>query len=71
MADEPTGNLDSANGRHVIDLLFDVNTRARHHAGAGHPRSRAGGAGADQQIMLRDGRIVQHTAQERAAAVTT
>ena len=28
MADEPTGNLDSANGRHVIDLLFEVN-RAR------------------------------------------
>ena len=24
MADEPTGNLDSTNGQHVIDLLFDV-----------------------------------------------
>ena len=28
LADEPTGNLDSTNGRHVIDLLLDVN-RAR------------------------------------------
>jgi putative ABC transport system ATP-binding protein len=28
LADEPTGNLDSANGRHVMDLLLDVN-RAR------------------------------------------
>jgi len=28
LADEPTGNLDSANGAHVMDLLLDVN-RAR------------------------------------------
>ena len=55
LADEPTGNLDSANGRHIMDLLVDVN-RARkttlvlvtHDAGLA--------AEAAAQLALRDGR---------------
>jgi putative ABC transport system ATP-binding protein len=58
MADEPTGNLDSANGRHVIDLLFDINARrGTTLVLVTHDRELA--ALADTQIMLKDGRIDQ------------
>jgi len=38
---KPTGNLDSETGEHVIELLFKMKPRARHHAGAGHARRAA------------------------------
>lgn len=63
-ADEPTGNLDSANGSHVLDLLLE--------------RNRASGATlvlvthdaqvsvhADRRIVLRDGEIVEDTMQRQ------
>jgi putative ABC transport system ATP-binding protein len=57
MADEPTGNLDSDNGRHVIDLLFALNRRrGTTLILVTHDRELA--AFADAQITLRDGRIV-------------
>ena len=60
MADEPTGNLDSANGRMVLDLLLE-----RHgHAGATlvlvtHDPEIA--ARADRKIVLKDGMIIEDT----------
>jgi putative ABC transport system ATP-binding protein len=60
MADEPTGNLDSANGRHVMDLLFDVN-RARGTTLVLVTHDRELAARADVQIVLRDGRVAQRS----------
>jgi len=66
MADEPTGNLDSANGRIVLDLLLE-----RHdHAGATlvlvtHDSEVA--ARADRKIVLKDGMIIEDTLPNSAA----
>jgi putative ABC transport system ATP-binding protein len=58
MADEPTGNLDSTNGRLVLDLLLDRNK----HAGTTlvlvtHDPEVA--SNADRKIVLSDGQIVE------------
>lgn len=57
LADEPTGNLDSRNGRHVFDLMVEMN----HRRGATlvlvtHDHELA--AEATRRISLRDGRVV-------------
>jgi putative ABC transport system ATP-binding protein len=60
MADEPTGNLDSSNGRLVLDLLLERNRKAgttlvlvTHDAEvASH---------ADRKIVLKDGLIAEDT----------
>ncbi|MBP1604742.1 MAG: lolD 2 [Acidobacteria bacterium] len=57
LADEPTGNLDSRNGQHVVDLLFEINrTRGTTLALVTHDRELA--ARAEMRIELRDGRVV-------------
>jgi putative ABC transport system ATP-binding protein len=57
LADEPTGNLDSETGRHVIDLLVAVNRqRGRTLVLVTHDPGLA--AMADDMIALRDGRVV-------------
>ncbi len=56
LADEPTGNLDSATGHHVIDLLLSVNRRqGRTLVLVTHDPELA--ARADEVIALRDGRV--------------
>ncbi len=57
LADEPTGNLDSSNGRHILDLLLQVKqTRGVTLVMVTHDPSVA--AIADAQLVLRDGRPV-------------
>jgi putative ABC transport system ATP-binding protein len=58
MADEPTGNLDSVNGKLVLDLLLERNRKAgttlvlvTHDA---EVASRA-----DRKIVLKDGLVVE------------
>jgi putative ABC transport system ATP-binding protein len=58
LADEPTGNLDSTNGAHVVDLLFDVN-RARGTTLVLVTHDPALATRADARIVLRDGAIVE------------
>jgi putative ABC transport system ATP-binding protein len=55
LADEPTGNLDSTNGRHILDLLLQVRrSRGATLVLVTHDASVA--AVADQRLVLRDGR---------------
>jgi putative ABC transport system ATP-binding protein len=63
LADEPTGNLDSATGHQIIALLLDINrTRNTTLVLVTHDPELAGMA--DESIALRDGRVVQRV--ERA-----
>ncbi len=64
LADEPTGNLDSTTGRHVIDLLLEIH-RSRQTTLVLVTHDPEIAAIADMTIALRDGRVVQ--ASENAA----
>src|SRR5207302_5598557 len=61
LADEPTGNLDSATGTAVIGLLGELNNQGvtlviiTHDAGVA--------AACRRQVELRDGRIITDTAE--------
>jgi putative ABC transport system ATP-binding protein len=57
LADEPTGNLDSTNGRHIMELLQSVHrTRNSTLVLVTHDAELA--AMADTRVTLRDGRVV-------------
>lgn len=56
LADEPTGNLDSENGKHVLDMLVELNhTEHTTLVLVTHDRELA--ARADRLITLHDGRV--------------
>jgi putative ABC transport system ATP-binding protein len=57
-ADEPTGNLDSTNGKHVLDLLWNLNKQeGTTLILVTHDEALA--ARSDRRIYLSDGRIVR------------
>jgi putative ABC transport system ATP-binding protein len=59
LADEPTGNLDSANGRHILELLRTIHkSRGTTIVLVTHDTDLA--AIADQRLVLRDGRVTEH-----------
>ncbi len=60
LADEPTGNLDSANGRHIMELVRDIHrSRGTTIVLVTHDAELA--ALADARLILRDGRVVERT----------
>jgi putative ABC transport system ATP-binding protein len=64
LADEPTGNLDTRTGEHIIELLVTMRkTRGRTLVLVTHDASLA--QLADEIMMMRDGRLVER--RERAA----
>ncbi len=68
MADEPTGNLDSANGQQIIDLLLQLNREERATLVlVTHDGNLA--AYADRIITLRDGQILTDVLSEAALEV--
>jgi putative ABC transport system ATP-binding protein len=60
MADEPTGNLDSTNGRMILDLLLEHNQRAGTTLVLVTHDSEVASK-ADRKIILRDGLVVEDT----------
>jgi putative ABC transport system ATP-binding protein len=60
LADEPTGNLDSANGRHIMELVRGIHkSRGTTIVLVTHDAELA--ALADSRLILRDGRVVERS----------
>ena len=59
LADEPTGNLDTTNGRHILELLRSIH-RARGTTVVLVTHDAELAAIADARLVLRDGRVVEH-----------
>jgi putative ABC transport system ATP-binding protein len=68
LADEPTGNLDSSNGRHILDLLLQVR-RSRKVTLVMVTHDLSVAAVADARLVLRDGRPVASEPERGEPAV--
>src|SRR5262245_54667850 len=68
LADEPTGNLDSATGAQVIDLLRDLNADGATIVVITHDPDVAGAM--RRRVELRDGRIVNDTANTHSGELS-
>ncbi|MHB1774263.1 MAG: ABC transporter ATP-binding protein, partial [Acidimicrobiales bacterium] len=64
LADEPTGNLDSANGEKVMELLADLNARGATLVMVTHDARYA--AHAKRLVRLFDGQIVAEQESHRS-----
>ena len=60
LADEPTGNLDTSNGRHILELLQGIH-RARQTTLVLVTHDRELAAVAEARVVLRDGAVVEQT----------
>lgn len=70
LADEPTGNLDTANGAHVLELLLNLNrSEGTTLVLVTHDPVLAGYA--DRRIVLRDGLVVSDELSEKPAEVVS
>ncbi len=66
LADEPTGNLDSGNGRHVFNLMVEMNERrGATFVLVTHDQELS--AEASRRISLRDGRVISDSGIEASA----
>ena len=61
LADEPTGNLDTANGRHIMELLRTIHS-ARQTTVVLVTHDAELASMADARIVLRDGRVMERVA---------
>ncbi len=66
LADEPTGNLDSRTGEHVIDILAGLNAAGTTIVLITHDNSIA--EVSKRTVRIKDGRIVEDSAVKRGSA---